>query len=206
MNTAILLCAAMLAADNPAPNSVFIALQAPVSEQARRRAEAMKANAKTFRLELNYNGEEDKPFYRLIVSVPVVNRRRNSPFNRIVQVKEDEAKRIIDHLARDGFLDRAVDLRARRRRPPSSPGYTMKVVTGDMPLYEDLGWGLAMLKRLDGLRDALPEAAKQDMDLLLGRLSGFRKQWEAEASQNQKTSFKSWELHVWEADGKIVTP
>jgi hypothetical protein len=166
--------------DDPAPNNVFIALEAPVSEQAKKRAEAMKANAKSFRLELNYNGGQGKPFYRMIVSVPGVSRRRSSPFERIVQVKEDEAIKIIDHLARDGILDSAVDLRTTIKiPPPSMPGYTMKVVTGDMPLYEDLGWGLPMIHRLDALRNVLPDDGKKDMDLLLERLSGLRKQWEA---------------------------
>jgi hypothetical protein len=202
MNTAILLCTVLLAAENPAqvqakvlygtaaeqqhnvaPNNVYIALKAPLTEKAKKRAEVMKANAKTFRLELIYNGDSSKPFYRMIVSVPAVIRRRSSPFERIVQVREDEAKRIIDHLARNGFLDSAVDLRNKTKLPPSSmPGYTMKVVTGDVPLFTDLGWGLPMIQRLDALHAALPAIGKKDMDFLLGRLSGLRKQWEAQQS------------------------
>lgn len=165
--------------DNPAPNNVFIALKAPVSEQAKKHAEAMKANAKTFRLELNYSGQEDKPFYRLIVSVPVIDQLASDPFYRIVQANEDEAKRIIDHLARDGFLDDSVDLLSDITIsvfPPTTSGYTMKV----LPFCEDLGWGLPMIHRLDVLRDVLPESGQKDMDLLLGRLSGLRAQWETE--------------------------
>lgn len=182
--------------DNAAPNNVFIALEAPLSEQATRRAEAMKASVKTFRLELNYSGQEDKPFYRLSVSVPVIAQLATNPFHRIVQVKDDEAIRIIDHLARNGFLDQAVDLRDKTERPPPSmPGYSCKVVAGDLLLNEDLGWGLPMLQRLDGLRDVLPDTATKDMEFLLNRLSGLRKQWEAE--QQPKTSLKGWELYIW---------
>ena len=43
------------------PENIFIALEAPVSKKAKKRAETMKANAKSFRLELNYNGEQCKP-------------------------------------------------------------------------------------------------------------------------------------------------
>ena len=148
--------------DDSAPNNVFIALEAPVSEQAKKRAEAMKAKAKTFVLELQYNGDEDKPFYRMIVSVPVVNRRRNSPFYRIVQVNEEQATRIIDHLAREGFLDHAVDFRTNIKVPaPSMPGYTMTVTVGDDEWYDDLGWGLPMTQRLDDLRDVFSDATKR---------------------------------------------
>lgn len=165
----------------PGPDNFFVALKAPISEQAKERADAMKTDVETFHLDLQYNGEQGKPFYRLVVSVPAVVRRRSSPFERIVQIKEDEASRIIGHLARDGFLDSAVDPRNQAKLPPPSmPGYTMKVVTGDMPLYEDLGWGLPMIERLDALREVLPDQGNKDMELFLGRLSGLRKQWEAD--------------------------
>ena len=155
--------------DNPAPINVFIALEAPLSEQATKRAESMKANVATFRLELNYSGQEDKPFYRLIVSVPVIDQLASNPFQRIVQVKENEAIRIIDHLARDGFLDQAVDLRNKSEQPPPSrPGYSLKVVVG-ISLDEELGWGLPMLQRLDGLHDVLPDTAMKEMEFVLTR-------------------------------------
>lgn len=182
--------------DNPPPDNVFIALEAPLSEQAMKRADSMKANVATFRLELNYSGQEDKPFYRLIVSVPVVDPLASNPFHRIVQVNETEAIRIIDHLARDGFLDQSVDPRNRAElSPPSKLGYSLKVATGNISLDEDLGWDLPMLQRLDGLRDALPDTATKNMEFVLTRLSGLRKQWEAE--QQPKTSLKGWELYIW---------
>jgi hypothetical protein len=181
MSTAILFCAVMLAADNPAQvrAKVLYGTDQPLSEQSKKRAKVLKANAKTFRLELNYNGPEDKPYYRLILSVPKVGGDRRKPFYRIVQLKEDEALKVIDHLARDGFLDNAIDLLTDIKIsvfPSKMPGYMMKVDR----FYEDLRWGLSMIQRLDGLRDVLPDASKKDMDFLLGRLSGLRKRWEAE--------------------------
>ena len=62
------------------------------------------------------------------------------------------------------------------------PGYTLKVGN----FHEDLGWGLPMLKRLDGLRKVLDGDAAKEMDLLLGRLSGLRKQWEKETPPAQQ--------------------
>ena len=43
-----------------------------------------------------------------------------------------------------------------------------------------------MLKRLDGLRKVLDGDAAKGMDLLLGRLSGLRKQWEKETPPVQE--------------------
>lgn len=167
--------------DDAAPNNVFIALEAPVSPRARKRAEAMKASAGTFRLDLNYNGEQGKPFYRVIVSVPAIIRTRSSSFERIIQVKSNEAIEVIDHLSRAGFFDHAVDLRSNIRIPvPVMPGYTMKASTGEEQWHHDLGWGLPMIHRLDALRIVFPDHGTKNLDLLLGRLSGLRTQWETE--------------------------
>ncbi len=173
--------------ENKSPNNVFLAFEAPLSEQAKKRAEAMKTNVKSFSLELNYNGQERKPFYRLVISVPEVEIDRSSPFNRIVQIKEAEANVIIDYLARDGFFDQAVDLRNKTKQPtPTMPGYTMTATTDDLPLIEDIGWGLPMIQRLDALRNVFPDNGQRDMDLLLGRLSGLRAQWQTEARTDPK--------------------
>ncbi len=55
---------------------------------------------------------------------------------------------------------------------PTAPGYTLEAGR----FYEDLGWGLPMFKRLDGLREALNGEPAKEMDLLLGRLTGLRAQ------------------------------
>ena len=63
----------------------------------------------------------------------------------------------------------------------------MTLVSGDESgrheLYEVLGWEMPLLKRLDGLRGVLDGGAAEAMDLLLGRMSGHRREWEkAEAA------------------------
>jgi len=139
----------------------------------------MMAAVESFRLELNYNGQEDKPFYRLILSVPPTGYDRGNPFYRLVQIKEPQATKIVDHLASDGFLERAVDLQSNIRiPPPTTPGYTLTVAVTGLQLHQDLSWGLRMIRQLDGLRKTLEGDAAKEMDLLLGRLSGLRKQWE----------------------------
>ena len=152
------------------------AARAQEADLAKARAKTLKTDIKTFRLELLYYGNEEKPFYRLILSVPPVGQKRDNPFYRCVQVTEEQAARIVDRLAGEGFLAKAADLRSKTEppEPATKQGYTLTVDS----FREDLGWGLPMLKRLDGLRKVLDGDAAKGMDFLLGRLSGLRKQWE----------------------------
>lgn len=148
------------------------------ADPASARAKELKEGIKTFRLELLYRGDEDKPFYRLILSVPPIKDDRSNHFNDMVQINEEQASKIIDYLAGDGFLTKAIDLRNKTKLPqPTMPGYTLTVGN----FCEDLGWGLPMLKRLDGWKKVLDGDAAKGMDFLLTRLSGLRKQWEKDA-------------------------
>lgn len=159
------------------------------TDQAAVRAKQLKAEIKTFRLELLYNGQEDKPsFFRLILSVPLVPDRSN-PFYRSAQISEDQVGKIIDHLADEGFLDKAFDLRAKTKRPPPTmPGYVMRASTQGIGFQEDLGWGLPLLKRLDDLSKVLDNNAVEGMGYLLGRFVVLRAQWEKEAKDKAQTA------------------
>ena len=59
---------------------------------------------------------------------------------------------------------------------------------GGPEFYERLGWGLPLLSRLDGLRGVLDGDAAKAMDLLLGRLSGHRKEWERQAASERQAA------------------
>lgn len=145
------------------------------------RAKELQEGIKSFRLKLLYRGDADKPFYGLTLSVSPIKDDRT--FNDMVQINEEQASKIIDYLAGDGFLTKAVDLRNKTKPPrPAMPGYTLTVGN----FCEDLRWGLPMLKRLDGLREVLDGDAAKGMDLLLTRLSGLRKQWEKDAAVQPK--------------------
>jgi hypothetical protein len=152
----------------------------PVSEKARQRAETLRSNVTTFQLALDYAGPEEKPFYRLRLTVPRPAGQPDNPFYRVVHIDKQQALTLVDYLARDGFLDRATQRPDGERPAQAATGYVLSVSAGDLTLVEPLGWDLAMLRRLDGLRDALPERAHKDMELLLGRLSGVRDMWEQE--------------------------
>jgi hypothetical protein len=149
------------------------------------RAKQLKANLKSFELILNYHGDEDKPYYRLTLSVGPVAKAENNPFFRTAQITQDQAGRIVDLLVTEGFLDRAIDAGNKKIPPPPTPCYTMSVIHHDQAarheFYDVIGWDLQMLKRLDALRAVLDGDAAQSMDLLLGRMAGHRKIWEKPA-------------------------
>jgi len=157
--------------------------EAPATQpttQATERAETLKKDIKTFSLQLFYWGEEN--YDRLVLSVPpLVERERNAFFDwRQAQITEDQAKKIIDYLASEGFLEGAKmpEPPGRPFSPGPRPAYVLSVSGG---LWENLGWGLPMLQRLDGLRKVLDGDAATQMDLLRERLIWPQKEWEAAA-------------------------
>lgn len=150
------------------------------------RTKALRNNVKNFSLYLFYRGEQGKPFYELTLSVGDVAVTAISPSHLYTTLSEKQALGIIDHLVADAFLARA---EARLQRPPGKaprgPCYLLRVSGGGrrsgVDLEEDLGWNLGMLKRLDALCAVLEGDAAKKMSLLLGRLSGHRRRWTADA-------------------------
>jgi len=151
---------------------------------AAERVEKLKEDVGTFVLRLIYHGERGKPFYRLTLSVPPADVKA-APFDLFVVIDEKQGLRVIDHLAeRIGWFSKGQELyRIGFLRPPA---YMLQVKIGGRQFEEDLGWGLPMLKRLNALRGVLEGDAAKEMDLLLGRLSGLRKAWEAEKANGSK--------------------
>ena len=148
-------------------------------KQALVRTAKLKAAAKSFRLDLLYHGDQDKPYYRLTLSVPVVPQLAIDPFHPIVQITEEEAAKVIDQLAVEGFLDQAKE-KSPDKVADKQPCYTLSVRAEAVQYSENLGWGLPMYKRLESIKVGLPGNAAKSMDLLLARLEGHRKEWVAE--------------------------
>lgn len=161
--------------------------------RAARRAEELKAGIRSFRLVFYYVGMQDKPYYALTLTVGELQERRDWPFHPAHRISESQAARIIDNLALEGFLDRARDS---SKRPPRAPGplgpaYLLTVSAspqaGGVEFTEDLGWSLAMLRRLEGFKAAMSGEAAMSMNTLIERLSGHRRLWKEEgASDNAK--------------------
>ncbi|MEI8122649.1 MAG: hypothetical protein WCI20_11390 [bacterium] len=175
-------------ADETVPSKEPPNLVTNVAERVR----TLKANLPSvFEMHLWPNlSNVEKPFYALTLTTrPVPGDNRPNPFVRRVQVTREQAGKIIDYLAVEGFLAWAVD----RENPPEKrakwpEGYVLGVSTcpsGLTSLVEPLGWDGKMLKRLDGLRKVLEGDAAKEMDLLLGRLSGLRSAWEEQAAAEQ---------------------
>ena len=148
-----------------------------VSRRAAALAKLFKANITNFTLNIRYFGDQDKPFYQLTLRVPRMKDQRR-PFWPAAQLNANAARKVIDHLASDGFFNRAIDISRFRIQMPAGPAYTFWL-SGPQgtQLYEHIGWGLPMLKRLDALAKTLDGDAAKKMTLLLGRLSGHRKEW-----------------------------
>lgn len=160
-----------------------IGAQAETASSAQERAQELKANIEEFELNLWPNLRQvDKPLYSLTLTVaPVAGEDRSNPFVRRVQITKEQAGKIIDHLLAAGYLNDDPHLAWEHQCPE---GYMMQVAgfpSGS--LHTHLGWDLAMLKRLDGLRKVLDGDAAKTMDFLLGRMSGRRQQWQKEKQQ-----------------------
>ena len=143
------------------------------------RAKKLKANLDSLKLTLRYYGQQGKPLYRsfcLSVPLAIVDA---VPGSDHVTISKKQAEKIIDHLAGDGFLARSMNLSGiRLTKPPAGPTYTIRAWAGGLVLYENLGWDLKMLKRLDALQGVLDGEGAKAMDKLLARMSGLRKEWE----------------------------
>jgi hypothetical protein len=159
------------------------AINPAVTEKAARLAAAIKENAASFTLSLDYMGQSDKPFYCVYLSVPEVKRARADPFHPAAVISAKTAGKIADYLAASGSLDKAKDSTGKNVIRQAGPAYVATIRYGRTTLSLELGWDLETIKWINGLKLVLPDeaAAVAQMNLLLERLSGLKKQWEQKA-------------------------
>lgn len=155
---------------------------------AREQIQKFKDNVKSLALSLEYRGPQDKPFYNLLLSVPMLRdaiaNLEHRPFSKSAQMTEETAGKIIDYLVDDGFFNRVMENVRRSPAPPKDPYYalTLTIVGDPQTRYEEwLVFDLKMLERLDGLHKLLEGDGAKGMETLLTRLSGYRKKWLAES-------------------------
>lgn len=187
--------------------------------KAAARAGQLLSGIKSFRLDILHYGVTEKPFYNLTLSVPWLTRSVEPPFHPLVLIDADEARKIIGYLADSGALDNAQEGESiAPGHAPSTAYYVLNIraepKSWQKVVYqESLGWGPPMLDRLEGLRQALRGDAARKMDLLLGRLSGYRKTWQRDGSPRPATpsakpagvihSAKGWELYIWRQESTV---
>ena len=146
------------------------------------RAELLKGT-KRFRLVLQYHGRQ--PWLSRYLSLDLFTLRPVEHWKprhcRRAGISRDQAARIIDHLAAEGFLEHSVNILAvDHQRSLARANYSLTIRgPAKTILREDLGWSLEMLKRLDSLRKVLDGDAAKAMDKVVNRLRKHRKQWEA---------------------------
>lgn len=156
------------------------AFGAEPDDSGAKRAAAFKADVKNFQLNLSYRGQSDKPYYNLLLSVQKVNVLQADPFFLTAQISEAESLQLISLVEASGLLARAVDAKTTKLQE-QQPSYRMTTTAGDVQLITSLGWSLDTLKHLDEIRKVLDGDAAKQMDTLLGRLSGHRREWNAAA-------------------------
>lgn len=155
------------------------------------RAEKLKAGVAAFEMNVWYIGDQDKPFYTVVLHVAPMAIKKSDPFNLYPRINEATAVKMIDLLLGEGDLDRAVDtsLAVNRKQTPTVPGFHLTVSehlpTQTIEFDEAIGFDLRMLKKLDSLRTFLDGDAARDVDFLINRLSGWRKEWTKQQAANE---------------------
>ena len=144
--------------------------------KALRRSRQLKANINSFNLQVWYHGPKDKSYYRLLLTAAPIERKER-PFEMIRFLDARQAERIIDHLAAEGFLSRAVEVGEKANVAYDGPAYFMTVPRGTSRFEATLGWGPEMLARLDALREVLDGDAAKAMGDLLKRLAAQNLEW-----------------------------
>jgi hypothetical protein len=147
------------------------------------RAKQLQAEVETLHVFLCCNGPpSEKTYDSLSMSVRPFGYQSTSPTRHLVHLTPGQANKLIVYLASEGYLLQAVETGKQeipdREHGPHIYYYTLQVSTTNLQptedlglkLYEDLGWGPGLVKRLEGLRGALNEEGAQAIDAILAKL------------------------------------
>jgi len=147
----------------------------------------LEAEVKTLSVELGRSGPpSEKTYDSLKMSVRPFSYQNPSPTVHLVRLSEAQAKKLIEYLATEGFLQHALEIGKQeisdRERQTHTHRYILQVSTANLQptedlglkLHEDLGWGPGLVKRLEGLRGALNEDGARAIDAILAGLDDER--------------------------------
>jgi len=167
----------------------------PEDTQEPKRVEAdrfslLQSRASTFRLSIFYRGPWPKCHRRVTFYVPRKNvtdsdKGKQLTTERTTQISRDEAIEIIKHLRSSGLLEG--DLSAQTAIDPNNGQPDAQFVmeygswilkSGEDNFYRNLGWGLPMLKCLEGLSKVVHGESRSAMEWLLERPRSYRQHWE----------------------------
>lgn len=183
-----------------------IEVRLPPDGKAAERAAQLKANLDQFRLSLWALGAWDGKHVNLTLTVPVDAPADHSPLEdagpqrehetrTVVRISKEQAAKIIEHLAAEGFLGRA-DRVGRIDRRLAGPAVTFNVYDGPGPqrYFELIGWRPELLQRLDALRQVLDGEAGKALDGLLKAFASLRPQWQPRVSNAPVASGTAWQV------------
>jgi hypothetical protein len=144
-----------------------------------------------------YYGDQDKPFYQITYHLGDFDAGASgNPFDRVTKLDREAMLKLLEALAKDGFIAAARDITTKDIKPTIGYNLTLtakkagageefkklgwQAIKGDghVELYQPFGWDLKMIERLEGLQPALKGEAAKDMEFLLGRLSGLKREWQ----------------------------
>ena len=129
---------------------------APAIKRTAERAKLLKKRVDSFRLTLRWHTTQGKslsPGQSLQLTTLEADYKPR-PFWATVVISKQRAGKIIEHLAAEGFLERASDVKPAKSYPvPKLKSYSLTVRTSPGPhLYEHMPWELNLLKRVESLR------------------------------------------------------
>ena len=162
--------------------------------KAAERAKLLKKGADSFRLTLQWHTTQGKSLSpgQSLQLTTVGGDYKPRPFFATVVITKQRAGKIIEHLAAEGFLDRASDVKDAKSYPvPKLKSYSLTVRTTFGPhLYEHMPWGLNLLKRVEGLRKVMTgnRNAIRVLDQILVPLEAQRGNWKTGKPENQGQS------------------
>lgn len=144
-----------------------------------------------------YWGDQDKPFYQITYHLgDFAAAGGANSFDRVTRLDREAMLKLLEALAKDGFIAAARDISTKDIKP--TLGYSLTLIAkkkdageefkklgwqaiqgdGQVELYQPLGWDLKMIERLERLQPALVGESAKDMEFLLGRLSGLKREWQ----------------------------
>jgi hypothetical protein len=162
--------------------TVALAADRPTTtqSQADQLGAAMKANLPQLRVEFSLFDPDKYQFDRSL-NLTVVAEGDEADAEGLMT--REQAARLLDTIAKNGFFDRAKALRGARWGKQAEPYYVLAISVEEGPaVYEKLPLGKQMTDELIGTRDALGEGpAAKAIDRMIAKIDPPRRKW-AEAS------------------------
>jgi beta-lactamase regulating signal transducer with metallopeptidase domain len=166
------------AADNDAILGHATAEKTGVQDE---RAELLREHADEFEFSLEYRGKEEMSYRSLLLEGPAAPPRGPLVAGCLgARLSKEQVLKLIEHLRTEGFLANAANIAEKEMAFPTGPTYTL-IVRGPerTAFYEELGWDLKMIDRIDAIATVLEGSAAKAMQTLIDRLSDQRKEWKA---------------------------